>query len=123
MTDIPLARPGLRPALRQVWQRQRVWLVTVLILIVLAAIDPRQAGESALFAGTSFLRIAPYLILSIALAAYAGATGADNLIARAFSGAPWAMIVLGALAVATAFLPWPGTTRADRVRRPTLGPK
>jgi uncharacterized protein len=98
MTDVPLARPGQGPIRRQAWLRQRVWTVSALILVVLLVFDPAQAGESALFAGGALVNIAPYLVLSIALAAYAGATGADNLIARAFSGAPWMMIVLGALA-------------------------
>ncbi|MGB0498748.1 MAG: permease, partial [Rubricella sp.] len=35
---------------------------------------------------------------SIAIAAWAGATGADNLIARAFTGAPLLMVFFGALA-------------------------
>jgi uncharacterized membrane protein YraQ (UPF0718 family) len=44
----------------------------------------------------ALLETAPYLLLSIGLAAYAGATGADNLIARAFTGAPVLMIALAA---------------------------
>lgn len=36
--------------------------------------------------------------MSIGIAAWAGATGADNLIAKAFTGAPVLMILLGALA-------------------------
>ena len=65
---------------------------------VLMVFDPVQAGESALFAGSALLRTAPFLILSIGVAAWAVATGADNLIAKAFTGAPLVMIALGALA-------------------------
>ena len=98
MTDTTLSAPGLRSVLRSLWQDQRVWLASALILAVLAVFDPVQAGESALFAGDALLRTAPYLVLSIAIAAWAGATSADNLIARAFTGAPVLMIGLGALA-------------------------
>jgi uncharacterized membrane protein YraQ (UPF0718 family) len=98
MTDTTLTPPGLRSALRHLWQDQRVWLASALILAALAVFDPDQAFESARFAGTALLNTAPFLILSIAIAAWAGATGADNLIARAFTGAPLLMIGLGAIA-------------------------
>ncbi len=98
MTDTTLPAPGLRSALRHLWQDQRVWLASALILTALAIFDPAQATASALFAGQALLNTAPFLILSIGIAAWAGATGVDNLIARAFTGAPLLMIGLGALA-------------------------
>src|SRR6056297_2825755 len=98
MTDTTFAAPGLRSALRHLWQDQRVWLASALILAALAVVNPPQAADSALFAGNALLHTAPFLILSIAIAAWAGATGADNLIAKAFTGAPLLMIGLGALA-------------------------
>lgn len=82
----------------QIAKRQRVWLASLLILLLVAAISPQQSMDSAVFALSELWRTAPYLILSIAIAAGAGASGADNLIARAFSGSPLAMIVLAALA-------------------------
>ena len=98
MTDTILATPGLRSVLRGLWRVQRVWLASAAILAALAVVDAPQAAESALFAGNALLGTAPFLILSIAIAAWANATGADNLIARAFTGAPLLMIGLGALA-------------------------
>ncbi len=98
MSDAALPTTGLRPALRNLLREQRVWLASALIIGALAAFDAAQARESAIFAASALLRTAPYLILSIAVAAWAGATGADNLIARAFTGAPLLMIGLGALA-------------------------
>lgn len=98
MTETVLSQPGYRSVLRHLWQNERVWLASILILAGLALFDPIQAGSSALFAGEALLRTAPYLILSIAIAAWANATGADNLIAKAFTGAPILMIGLGALA-------------------------
>jgi uncharacterized membrane protein YraQ (UPF0718 family) len=98
MSDTTLPDFGLRASTRHLWQEQRVWLASGMILAALAVLDPSQAGDSALFAGAALLHTAPYLVLSIGIAAWAGATGADNLIARAFTGAPLLMIALGALA-------------------------
>ena len=76
----------------------RVWLVAAAILAVLTLADTGQARASAAFALANLAETAPYLLLSIALAAYAGATGADGLIARAFTGSAGLMILLAALA-------------------------
>ncbi|MDG3040994.1 permease [Roseicyclus marinus] len=98
MTDASLPRARFRTGLAHLWRDQRVWMVSGLILLVLSVIDPAQARGSAIFAAEALLRTAPYLVLSIGIAAWAGATGADNLIARAFTGAPLLMIGLAALA-------------------------
>src|SRR6056297_2781154 len=98
MTDTSLSAPAPRSLLRHVLRNQRVWLASALILAALAVFAPSQAVSSAQFAGAALLKTAPYLILSIAIAAWAGATGADNLIAKAFTGAPLMMVGLGALA-------------------------
>jgi len=98
MADTTLPTAGQRAVLRSLWINQRVWLASAAIFAILAIFDPMQAADSAVFAGAALLKTAPYLLLSIAIAAWAGATGADNLIAKAFTGAPLLMIVLGALA-------------------------
>jgi uncharacterized membrane protein YraQ (UPF0718 family) len=98
MTDATLPTPRRWSGLAGLWRDQRVWLASALILGALAALDPTQAADSALFAGSALLGTAPFLLLSIAIAAWANATGADNLIAKAFTGAPLLMIALGALA-------------------------
>lgn len=76
----------------------RVWLASALILALLALLSPAQGAASAAFTLQALLGTAPFLILSIGIAAWAGATGADNLIARAFTGTPLLMIGLAALA-------------------------
>ena len=98
MTDATL--PPSRPLtlLRGLWRDQRVWLASAMILAAVALFDLAQAGESLRFTAAALLHTAPYLLLSIGIAAWAGATGADNLIARAFTGTPVLMIVLAALA-------------------------
>ncbi|HEX6141464.1 MAG TPA: permease [Geminicoccaceae bacterium] len=63
----------------------------------LALFVPGQAVASLRFTALSLTGVAPFLLLSVAVAAYARASGADNLIARAFSGRPAVMIVLAAL--------------------------
>lgn len=90
--------PPLSATLWRHLKRQGTWVVTAVILAVVFIIDAEQGASSAGFMGQNLLETAPYLVLSIALAAYAGATGADRLIARAFTGSPHAMILLAALA-------------------------
>jgi uncharacterized membrane protein YraQ (UPF0718 family) len=75
------------------------------ILVVFAALTiavPPQAAESAQFTLDSVLHILPFLMLSAAIGAYAKASGAENLIIKAFQGRAAAMVVfasvMGALA-------------------------
>lgn len=67
------------------------------IFIALAAVSPPQAHATLDFALSALVAIAPFLLLSVGLAAAAKASGADNLIALAFHGRTATMIVLGAL--------------------------
>ena len=85
-------------SIRWFWQSQRVWLATAAILLALAIMQPDQVPESVSFMLSALGSTAPFLILSILIAAWAGATGADNLIARAFTGTPVVMILLAAVA-------------------------
>jgi len=94
MSTAELAR---RPFLARLRPFDRVWLAFLLILAGLALISPGQAGDSVVFTLASLWSVAPYLIASIAIAAYAQASGADALIARAFSGRGPALIVIAAL--------------------------
>jgi uncharacterized membrane protein YraQ (UPF0718 family) len=81
-----------------VWRHEKAWLFSLAILVALIAWVPAQGFATASFALGSVSTAAPYLLLSIGLAAYAGATGADSLVARAFTGSPARMIFLAALA-------------------------
>ncbi len=82
----------------RLWTEQRIWLVSAAILIVLFLFAPAQGVISAEFTARNLIEVAPFLVLSIGMAAYAGATGADGLIARAFTGSPAVMIVIAAAA-------------------------
>ena len=75
----------------------KVELVLVSAMILLAWLDSSQAGESLNFIIDQLIGLSPYLLVSIGLTAYAKATGADNLIARAFQGKETLMIFFASL--------------------------
>ena len=96
MADISSPQaPGL---LHTLWTKQRVWLVTLAILLATAAVSPQQAVDGFVFVRDSVVHTFPFLLASVLVAAYAAATGADNLIAKAFTGSPVVIITLAALA-------------------------
>ena len=66
-------------------------------VLILAAIDPSQVLPSLRFTGASLLSMAPFLLLAVAIAAYAKASGSDKLIAKAFSGNAVVAVVAAAL--------------------------
>ncbi len=72
----------------------RVWITIVAILLALAVVVPAQLPGSLVFTGQQLASVAPFLLLSVMIAAWAGATGADSLIARAFSGHPVKMVLM-----------------------------
>ena len=71
-------------------------MAIVAILIGLLTISPPQAAATVEFAFAAIWHVLPFLLLSIGIAAYAKASGADNLIARAFQGRALAMIAFAA---------------------------
>lgn len=82
---------------RSVRQLDGVALAIALVLLLLVVLMPAQASASLRFTLTSLWQVAPFLLLSIVIAAYTQATGADNLIARAFQGRTAVMIPVAAL--------------------------
>ncbi|MEE9156900.1 MAG: permease [Gammaproteobacteria bacterium] len=62
-----------------------VWALLI-GLVALSIIDALQAFRSIGFTVNALVGMAPFFLLAIAVAGYANATGADKLIARAFSG-------------------------------------
>ncbi|MEM7546108.1 MAG: permease [Pseudomonadota bacterium] len=99
MTELALhVRTRIFEIGNHLWSAERVWLFCVALLLALLTFVPAQGVASAEFAARSLIHVAPFLLLSIAIAAYAGATGADGLIAKAFTGSPLLMIAIAALA-------------------------
>jgi len=82
---------------RSVRQFDGVALAMLLILGILLIADAAQAATSLRFTLQALIKVAPFLLLSIAIAASAAATGADNLIAKAFQGRIAVMIPVAAL--------------------------
>lgn len=82
---------------RSVRQFDGVALAIALILLGLMILVPSQASASLAFTLNSLWEVAPFLLLSIAIAAYAAASGADNLIAKAFQGRIAVMIPVAAM--------------------------
>ena len=77
--------------------RDRVMLTLVTGLTVLTWWDSQQGLGSLRFTLDNLVGIAPFLLASIGLAAFAKASGADSLIARAFTGKETTMILFAAL--------------------------
>lgn len=77
--------------------RDRVMLTLVTGLAALTWWDSQQGLESLRFTLDNLVGIAPFLLASIGLAAFAKASGADSLIARAFTGKETTMILFAAL--------------------------
>mgnify|MGYP001025283890 CR=1 FL=1 len=97
MTDASLSlSPSRRARIGDALRPHRPWLASALILGVLLIADWSQGVESARFTVAALIETTPYLIVSIALAAYAVASGADRIVARAFMGAPALMVLLAA---------------------------
>lgn len=85
------------PALATQLLGDRVVIALGIGILILMAIDPAQVVPSLHFTGASLLSMAPFLLLAVAMAAYAKASGSDKLIARAFSGNPATAVVAAAL--------------------------
>jgi hypothetical protein len=59
-------------------------------------LDPGDLAQAVAFSGTSLLRISPVIAVGVLLTAYILASGATEVISRAFSGHPLRMILLAA---------------------------
>src|ERR1700752_5277018 len=73
------------------------WSAVALIFLAIALVVPSQGEISAWFTARAVLGVLPFFALSIALAAYANASGAGDLIARDFTGLPALMVVMASL--------------------------
>ncbi len=93
MTAITYAMRGLGSALQGL---DRVWGALVLLLVALAVILPQQAADTIVFTLGSFTWILPFLLISVLLAAWLKAAGADRLIGAAVSRSPVRVILLAA---------------------------
>lgn len=72
-------------------------VLSLAILAVLAVLAPPQAGASLVFTAEAILSILPYIVLSVGIAAALKASGADQLVAKAFEGRPMQAIMLASV--------------------------
>ena len=77
--------------------KDRVFIAMLLMLILLATVDSPQLPISIGFTLEALWEMLPFFALAIGIAAYAKATSADTLIAKAFSGNPVRATLLAAL--------------------------
>lgn len=82
----------------QFWTKEKVWLFSVSLIALLFVFAPAMGFTTLNSMAQSLLNVGPYLALSVAIAAYVGASAADGLIARAFTGSPMIMILIAAAA-------------------------
>jgi uncharacterized membrane protein YraQ (UPF0718 family) len=82
---------------RHVQRWDGVALTIALLFLLLALFVPAQVADSLAFTAVNLWKVAPFLLLSIGIAAYAQASGADNLISKAFQGRLAVMIPVAAL--------------------------
>ncbi len=94
MTDRTLSFGALP---RRALEIDRAWLAVAFIFAALLLLAPAQADTAFRFTLKNLWNVAPFLLASIAIAAYAQASGADNLIARAFQGRAASMVFIASL--------------------------
>jgi len=95
MTFLNEAASGAGLYLRKV---DRVWLTLGLFFAVLATALPAQAVDSLAFTLDAFLWLLPFLLLSVLLAAWLKAAGADGLVAGMVNRSPLAALLIAAAA-------------------------
>ena len=75
----------------------KVWIAIGVILGLVALLDWPQFPATLDFAVRAFLNTLPFILFAVLAVAYLKATGAENLLAKAFEGKETRMIVMAAL--------------------------
>jgi len=91
LTSTDTAREPRKPI-----RLDKVIIAILAIFILLFVLAPQQGLTTLGDVGASLLSTGPFLLISVAIAAYATASGADNLIARVFAGRTAVMIFAAA---------------------------
>jgi uncharacterized membrane protein YraQ (UPF0718 family) len=73
------------------------WGVSIALIAGVALFEPAQLGTTLDFAIRALAGTAPFIAFAVIAIAYLKATGAENLLARAFEGNPVRMIIMAAL--------------------------
>jgi len=75
----------------------RVWLASATLVLLVALVDTARVGDVLIFAAKALAGTLPFITFAVLAIAYLKATGAENLLAKAFAGNPARMIVMAAL--------------------------
>ena len=75
----------------------RVWLATGAIVLLVALLDFARVDDVVVFALNALAGTLPFITFAVLAIAYLKATGAENILAKAFEGNPVRMIILAAL--------------------------
>ena len=78
-------------------QIDKAWLALAVILALQALLDFAHLGDTVRFAVEALLSTAPFILFAVLAIGYLKATGAENLLAKAFEGRETHMIILAAL--------------------------
>ncbi|SHH32367.1 permease [Cognatishimia maritima] len=86
--------PHPTPILKRI---DKAWLALGLILVALALLDRAQVLPTVIFAFEALAGTAPFITFAVLAIAYLKATGAENIVAKAFVGRESRMILFAAL--------------------------
>lgn len=73
------------------------WAFTLALLVLVALLDWQQFTPTLIFSAKALVGTAPFIMFAVLAVAYLKASGAENMIAKAFSGNQTRMIIMAAL--------------------------
>lgn len=73
------------------------WAFTLALLVLVALLDWPQFTPTLIFSAKALAGTAPFIMFAVLAVAYLKASGAENMIAKAFSGNQTRMIIMAAL--------------------------
>ena len=85
------------PRARWIGRIDRVWLASATLFLLVGLVDTARVGDVLIFAAKALAGTLPFITFAVLAIAYLKATGAENLLAKAFAGNPARMIVMAAL--------------------------
>lgn len=72
-------------------------IFSLLIIVLLFIVQLNQAIDSVVFTFEALIRISPFILLSVMIAAYLKASGSDQIVANAFQGNPLKSIIVASV--------------------------
>lgn len=85
------------PSVARRFPRPGAWAFTLVLLILIALFDTAQFSPTLAFLAKALAGTAPFILFAVLAVAYLKASGAENLLAKAFSGNQSRMIIMAAL--------------------------